>query len=264
MSKTKRSSKKASSKSKPRRGRWAAIGAGILILAAAASGGDRDERERAQVTITPRAAVAQESTSRPSRTPTLNRQTEDQVDSTITGTPRANLTSTRFIPSSTFTPQAETFYIAASGGANARECPQRSCQAIEQLTNGDSVEVVGIDENGESVSGSTLWYEIRVTEGTAYVHSSLISKNKPAIVQQPAQRQSNPTVGSTSVPATNPPFSSPVSTAASEVVWSCSGDLYNCSSFNTCDEMWSYWNACPGDPSKLDNNNDGRPCESRC
>lgn len=46
--------------------------------------------------------------------------------------------------------------------------------------------------------------------------------------------------------------------------WNCSGNIYNCSDFSSCDEVMSYWNACPGDPSWLDGDNDGIPCESLC
>jgi hypothetical protein len=44
--------------------------------------------------------------------------------------------------------------------------------------------------------------------------------------------------------------------------WNCIGNRYNCGHFKTCEELMSYWNACPGDPSRLDGDNDGIPCES--
>jgi micrococcal nuclease len=46
--------------------------------------------------------------------------------------------------------------------------------------------------------------------------------------------------------------------------WNCSGNIYNCSDFASCAEVMSYWYACPGDPSRLDGDNDGKPCESLC
>jgi micrococcal nuclease len=46
--------------------------------------------------------------------------------------------------------------------------------------------------------------------------------------------------------------------------WSCVGNLYNCGDFSSCEEVMSYWQACPGDPSRLDGDHDGRPCESLC
>jgi micrococcal nuclease len=50
----------------------------------------------------------------------------------------------------------------------------------------------------------------------------------------------------------------------SEPTWNCIGNLYNCGDFSSCDKVMSYWNACPGDPSRLDGDHDGRPCESLC
>jgi micrococcal nuclease len=46
--------------------------------------------------------------------------------------------------------------------------------------------------------------------------------------------------------------------------WNCVGNIYNCDDFSSCAEVMSYWNACPGDPSRLDGDHDGRPCESLC
>ena len=53
-------------------------------------------------------------------------------------------------------------------------------------------------------------------------------------------------------------------TPTSGTAWNCSGNVYNCSDFSSCAEVMSYWNACPGDPSRLDGDNDGIPCESLC
>jgi len=43
--------------------------------------------------------------------------------------------------------------------------------------------------------------------------------------------------------------------------YSCAGDLYNCDSFGDRQALMDYWNACPGDPSGLDRDVDGLPCE---
>ncbi len=65
--------------------------------------------------------------------------------------------------------------------------------------------------------------------------------------------------------ATSPQPQMPTTSPASpEPSWDCSGDLYNCGDFSSCADVMSYWNACPGDPSKLDQNQDGEPCESLC
>lgn len=44
--------------------------------------------------------------------------------------------------------------------------------------------------------------------------------------------------------------------------WNCTGDLYNCRDFSSRSEMESYIAACPGDPSDLDGDENGRACES--
>jgi len=69
----------------------------------------------------------------------------------------------------------------------------------------------------------------------------------------------------TSTPTSTPlPTPTPTSTPTPRTDWNCNGDLHNCGDFTSCDEVWVYWNACPGDPSHLDGDDDGKPCESLC
>ena len=44
----------------------------------------------------------------------------------------------------------------------------------------------------------------------------------------------------------------------------CSRDQYNCGDFSTCAEVMAVFTACPGDPNRLDGDDDGTPCESLC
>lgn len=44
----------------------------------------------------------------------------------------------------------------------------------------------------------------------------------------------------------------------------CQGNRYNCADFSSCEEIWDYFIACPGDPSYLDGDKDGFPCEAQC
>lgn len=44
----------------------------------------------------------------------------------------------------------------------------------------------------------------------------------------------------------------------------CSSDSFNCGDFLTCTEVMAVFNACSGDPHRLDRNDDGVPCESLC
>jgi hypothetical protein len=50
----------------------------------------------------------------------------------------------------------------------------------------------------------------------------------------------------------------------SEGPWDCSSNSYDCSDFSSCDVAKEYFLACPGDPSWLDEDNDGVPCEDLC
>lgn len=90
-------------------------------------------------------------------------------------------------------------------------------------------------ENGEAINGDTLWYVVSVDGQQAFVHASML-------VWEGLIPQDLPTP-----PATQ--------------TWNCSGNRYNCDSFYSRREMMSYWNACPGNPSKLDWDNDLIPCE---
>jgi beta-lactamase superfamily II metal-dependent hydrolase len=70
-----------------------------------------------------------------------------------------------------------------------------------------------------------------------------------------------PSAVATPVPtATAVPPPPPTATA----VVDCSRDQYNCGDFGTCAEVMAIFNACPGDPNRLDENHDGTPCESLC
>ncbi len=44
----------------------------------------------------------------------------------------------------------------------------------------------------------------------------------------------------------------------------CSVDQYNCGDFRNCAEVMAVFNACPGDPNRLDGDGNGVPCESLC
>jgi len=71
---------------------------------------------------------------------------------------------------------------------------------------------------------------------------------------------STPTLTNTPPPTPVPPTNTP----SPGTGWDCNGDLYNCGDFSSCDKVMSYFLACPGDPSRLDGDKDGTPCESLC
>jgi competence protein ComEC len=64
-----------------------------------------------------------------------------------------------------------------------------------------------------------------------------------------------------STPSTGgPPPPAPTSSTTID----CSRDQYNCGDFSSCAEVMAVFNACPGDPNRLDGDHDGTPCESLC
>jgi hypothetical protein len=162
--------------------------------------------------------------------------------------PTETLEAQRRRATATPTPNT-TYYITAN--ANGRECPALDCDVIETFVAGESVEVID-EAEGDTVRGSDVWYEVRISRRvTVFVHSSLLTDQKP--VARPTQRRATTAIpGTTSVPQ---PTQQPVA-------WDCNGDRYNCDSFANRNELMSYFNACPGDPSRLDGDNNGVPCES--
>jgi Excalibur calcium-binding domain len=65
---------------------------------------------------------------------------------------------------------------------------------------------------------------------------------------------------------TDTPTITPTSTQVAAAVCDCSGDVYNCSDFDTQPQAQACFNYCEaqgfGDPSKLDTDHDGVACES--
>lgn len=162
-----------------------------------------------------------------------------QVQPTVASAPAA---------ANVYSINAETY--TTTGTANVRACPQVSCAAVVQLTGNSEVVVTG-QVNGDVVSDNNgIWYRINHNGQEAYIYSGVVRRGGST----PAQQAPLYSGGQQSAPP--PP---PVSSGNN---WSCYGDQYNCGDFSSRSQMLDYWNACPGDPSKLDNNNDGIPCES--
>ena len=152
---------------------------------------------------------------------------------------------------------------------NVRSCIGTGCDVVTQLNYGDSFGVTGQGED----SGGAIWYSFEYESETVWIAGWLTSTQKPAAAQpqsQPAAPQGQTAPQPTSPPAPAQPTQIPQSTLPPAPTipptpaWNCNGDLYNCNSFNSCSDMWDYWNTCPGDPSNLDGDNDGYPCESSC
>ncbi|MBZ0306319.1 MAG: SH3 domain-containing protein, partial [Anaerolineae bacterium] len=173
-------------------------------------------------------------------------------------------------PTKTVTPTPELliYYVNSAGLVNVRECGNTSCTVVTTVNRGAELQV--IDDTGQ------YWYEIMLPDGkTGFISALLVSENPPAAqAVQPVVQPTQPPapIRATAIPQpvvqpTQPPPPTPVPvqpTQPPQSQWNCSGDIYNCGDFASCAEIRSYFNACLGDPSKLDGNNDGRACESRC
>ncbi len=139
-------------------------------------------------------------------------------------------------PPPTSTPPTITWYVSGAENANVRACGSADCEIVNTLAYGDPIQVLSM-ENG--------WHAIQMTNGTiAYIAAWLTS-------QTPSEAQTVVTV---------PPFQFQP-TAPPSYNWNCNGNLYDCTDFSSCAEAKGYLRACPGDPSHIDGDGDGIPCE---
>lgn len=177
---------------------------------------------------------------------------------TLTRTPRPTVT-----PRPTATPAGQRYTTTAQ--ARVRECSSTECDIVTTLAAGVVVTVTA-SEDGERVSGSRVWRAVTLADGrTGFIHSSLLRQGVVTVTRAAATASSSSNNsggggGGSGSNTSQPPSATSVPPAQPQ--WTCSGDIYNCSSFTNRTDLMSYFNACPGDPSKLDGNNDGVPCES--
>lgn len=175
----------------------------------------------------------------------------------------------------------KTYYVNSESSVNIRSCANTTCETITALNRGDELQVT--DDTGD-------WYEIQLVDGrVGYIASFLTSATRPstqptAIPQQVVQPTTIPVqptqvIQPTAVPVQPtqipPPTMIPVqptqvpvstvpvqSEAPPQPAYTCGGNFYNCSDFTNRTDLMEYFNRCPGDPSDLDRDNDGFPCES--
>lgn len=150
-------------------------------------------------------------------------------------------------------------YYARNDGVRVRGCEfddDSRCPVFGLLRFGDPVEVTGTVTGGE-LNGTTTWYVVNHFGQMLYVHSSFLLDAPPPTAPPPLEPQFAPPQSGSSAGGSS-------SSSGNQSQWDCSTD-YNCSYFgSSCAQVMSYWNACPGDPSNLDDDNDGKPCESIC
>lgn len=94
---------------------------------------------------------------------------------TATARPRATATQ---VESPTKTQVTEKTYYATAR-ANVRPCPELSCAPLGQVNAGDKVTVTGAT-TGEAVAGNSQWFETSFGGRTAYIHSSVVTEDRPA------------------------------------------------------------------------------------
>jgi len=171
---------------------------------------------------------------------------------------------------------AHTRYVASSR-VNVRVCASVECEVVTSLRYGASFEALAQQRD----ASSRIWYSFRSGGETVWIAGWLTSVTRPVswptaapnVQPTAAWATQPPPVWPTSPSVVQPPVIQPTQPPpvwptsppmAPPLQWNCLGDRYNCGDFSTCSQVMSYWNACSGDPSRLDGDNDGIPCEALC
>ena len=107
-----------------------------------------------------------------SATPTAT----DTPTATVTATDTPTVTPTdQPAPTATATVASAAKYVVETArnlNANIRICPRTSCDIVAKLPAGAPVEVLG-SVTGETVNETNVWFEIKLEDGSAYIHSEL-------------------------------------------------------------------------------------------
>ena len=139
-----------------------------------------------------------------------------------------------------------------------RDCLETDCDTVTVYQN-EELLLLGIAE-GELLEGSTDWYFVENNDSRFFIHENSITfRDATPIVPTVDWRQEVQPVyyGNDNTSRTN-------SSSSSQNQYSCSGNQYDCSSFSSCDAVYDYFRSCPGDPSYMDGDGDGKPCERMC
>ena len=120
------------------------------------------------------------STQRPTATPTLMPTATDTDIPTATDTPTSTHTSAATAQPTAAGATGATMYVTTRDNMSARvrACPGTTCGIIGGLKPGAEIQTLGRVE-GEAVNGSDEWIEFRHGGAAAYVHSSLVSPQRP-------------------------------------------------------------------------------------
>ena len=122
------------------------------------------------------------SSARASASPTRRPTSTWTPTATDTPSPTATdaPTSTRRPTATAASATGVTMYVRTRGnaGANVRACPRTTCGIIGGLSPGASVQALERVE-GEAVYGNSEWVQFEHNDAAAYIHSSLVSPNRP-------------------------------------------------------------------------------------
>jgi hypothetical protein len=127
---------------------------------------------------------------------------------------------------------------------------------LDAVTPNDAVISVG--------AGNTYGHPTQETLNRLAAHGATVYRtdlNGTVVLTSDCSTYSISTTGA-APPEPTPSTGGPPPTGPAAI--DCSRDQYNCSDFSTCAEVMAVFNACPGDPNRLDGDHDGTPCESLC
>lgn len=185
----------------------------------------------------------------------FGRMTKQQLAAALVMTDMTGSSSTTNQQTTVSNDRSETRMIQSQ--ANLRPCPRRTddCASIVTLQPGTTLTITG-DVEGDTVSGSTLWYVGTYNGQTVYVHSSLVAA--PGVTSLPSAPVVQPTAGVIVIGSQNQSVVPSSSTGGSV---SNSGSCLTCTQYFSCAEAQAALaNGC----FDLDRDKDGIPCESLC
>jgi len=106
--------------------------------------------------------------------------TATATDLPPTATDTATSTAIEQPPTATSVESAAPRYVVDTAGnrnANIRACPRRTCDILTKFAPGTEVDVLG-PVSGEIVYGTDVWYEIKLEDGSAFIHSELAEERE--------------------------------------------------------------------------------------
>jgi excalibur calcium-binding domain-containing protein len=115
--------------------------------------------------------------------PTYDAQTATARVWTKTPTPPPSNTprpTTRSIDIFDYPNNSIADFYALSEGVRGRSCPQLSCDVVVVLSFREGIRIVGSTEDGDSIGGDTQWFVANNSGQRSFIHSSLLSRTRPA------------------------------------------------------------------------------------